>query len=231
MPWVQDRSQEAAPGTPFEDRGTTIEPVVVATPMGFMRSAPCTGMIVATGSGGVNGARRMDHESCVACDFDGSLFDARQLLDAIRALGPEWSTLLSNAGDDLRVRPAPETWSAIEYAAHSRDITALHVFGVDQALRLDEPVIPEIAADELIEEASATYATADPGLVASELGDQARLLADLAEAAGPASWTRGITIGDSRRDVRSLLEHALHDSHHHLVDVEDGLSVLRARTR
>jgi hypothetical protein len=181
--------------------------------------------------GGVNGARRMDHESCVACDFDGSLFDARQLLDAIRALGPEWSTLLSNAGDDLRVRPAPETWSAIEYAAHSRDITALHVFGVDQALRLDEPVIPEIAADELIEEASATYATADPGLVASELGDQARLLADLAEAAGPASWTRGITIGDSRRDVRSLLEHALHDSHHHLVDVEDGLSVLRARTR
>ena len=124
-----------------------------------------------------------------------------------------------------------ETWSAIEYAAHSRDITALHVFGVDQALRLDEPVIPEIAADELIEEASATYATADPGLVASELGDQARLLADLAEAAGPASWTRGITIGDSRRDVRSLLEHALHDSHHHLVDVEDGLSVLRARTR
>jgi len=102
---------------------------------------------------------------------------------------------------------------------------------VDQALKVDEPVIPEIAADELIEGASATYATADPGLVASELGDQARLLADLADASGTASWTRGITIGTSRRDVRSLLEHALHDSHHHLVDVENGLSVLRFRTR
>jgi len=135
------------------------------------------------------------------------------------------------AGDDLRVRPAPETWSAIEYAAHSRDITALHVFGVDQALKLDEPVIPEIAADELIAVASATYATAAPDLVASELGKHARLLADLADAAGAASWTRGITIGDSRRDVRSLLEHALHDSHHHLVDVKNGLSILRPRAR
>jgi len=101
---------------------------------------------------------------------------------------------------------------------------------VDQALNLDEPVIPEIAADDLIEKASATYGTADPGLVATELGDQARLLADLAEAAGTTSWLRGITIGDSRHDVRSLLEHALHDSHHHLVDVERGLSALRART-
>jgi hypothetical protein len=173
----------------------------------------------------------MDHESCVACEFDGSLFDADQLLVAIRALGLEWSTLLLDAGDDLRVRPAPETWSAIEYAAHSRDITALHVFGVDQALKRDEPVLPEIAADELIAEASTTYATADPALVASELGDQTRLLADLAEAAGTASWGRGITIGSSRRDVRSLLEHALHDSHHHLVDVGSGLSVLRSETR
>jgi hypothetical protein len=173
----------------------------------------------------------MDHELCVACDFDGSLFDPRQLLVAIRDLGPEWSTLLLNAGDDLRVRPAPETWSPIEYAAHSRDITALHVFGVDQALKLDEPVIPEIAADELIQEAATTYAASDPGLVALELGDQARRLADLAEAAGTGSWSRGITIGASRRDVRSLLEHALHDSHHHLIDVANGLSVLRSKTR
>src|SRR5579863_5187944 len=78
--------------------------------------------------------QRMSHESCGACDFDGSLFDARQLLAAIRSLGPAWSTLLRTAGDHLRVRPAPETWSAIEYAAHSRDITALHVFGVEQTM-------------------------------------------------------------------------------------------------
>jgi hypothetical protein len=38
-----------------------------------------------------------------------------------------------------------------------------------------------------------------------------------------------LTIGDSRSDVRRLLEHALHDSLHHLADVERGLAALRAQ--
>jgi hypothetical protein len=40
-------------------------------------------------------------------------------------------------------------------------------------------------------------------------------------------WSRGLTIGDDRSDVRRLLEHALHDSQHHLADVERGLTTLR----
>jgi len=129
------------------------------------------------------------------------------------------------------MRPAPETWSALEYAAHSRDVTALHVFGVEQALTNDEPRFPEIAGAELVESASASYASQDPGVVGVELEDQARKLADMAEASGSASWSRGITIGGSRSDVRLLLEHALHDSHHHLVDVHNGLAILRATPR
>jgi hypothetical protein len=107
-------------------------------------------------------------------------------------------------------------------------VTALHVFGVEQALTIDEPRFPEIEGAELVERASESYATEDPDDVGMELEDQTRKLADLAEASGPASWSRGITVGDSRRDVRFLLEHALHDSHHHLVDVKNGLAVLRA---
>ncbi len=170
----------------------------------------------------------MDHEHCAACGFDGTAYEPAPLLDAIRELGPQWRRLLLDAGDDLRLRPAPETWSAVEYAAHSRDVTALHVFGVEQALTIDEPRFPEIAGAELVESASASYASQDPGVVAMELEDQAGRLADLAQASGPDSWSRGITIGDSRSDVRFLLEHALHDSHHHLVDVKNGLTILRA---
>ena len=44
----------------------------------------------------------------------------------------------------------------------------------------------------------------------------------------PTAWSRGLTIGTDRSDVRRLLEHALHDSSHHLVDVERGLARLRA---
>ena len=172
----------------------------------------------------------MDHEQCAACGFDGSKYEPEQLLDAIRGLGQQWIRLLLEAGDELRLRPAPETWSALEYAAHSRDVTALHVFGVEQALTVDEPSFPEIAGEELVQSASASYAAQDPGVVGMELERETERLADLAQEAGKSSWSRGITIGDSQSDVRMLLEHALHDSQHHLVDVENGLAILRARS-
>jgi hypothetical protein len=174
------------------------------------------------------GGLSVDHEQCAACGFDGSEYGSKQLLDAIRDLGPQWKRLLLAAGGDLRKRPAPPIWSALEYAAHSRDITALHVFGVEQALTIDEPKFPGIAGDDLVEGAAANYASEDPEIVGLELGEQALKLADLAQTSGPTTWSRGITFGSSRSDVRRLLEHALHDSQHHLVDVNKGLALLRA---
>jgi hypothetical protein len=169
----------------------------------------------------------VDHEHCAACGFDGGAYDDASLLAALRGLGSRWRELLASEGTLLRVRPEPEVWSALEYAAHSRDITALHVFGVEQALTLDEPVFPAIAADELIESAVAAYTAADVGEVLDALEQQADRLAQLADDAGPESWSRGLTIGAERTEVRRLLEHALHDSQHHLIDVEHGFSRLR----
>lgn len=168
----------------------------------------------------------MSYEQCDECGFDGAAYDDAALLDAVRALGPRWHGLLAVAGDELRVRPEPSVWSAIEYAAHSRDITALHVYGVEQALTVDEPGIPEIDGD-LIDSAAAAYGTADPDAVVDDLAAQATMLAQIADDAGSGAWSRGITIGDVRIDVRGLLEHALHDSLHHVRDVERGFARLR----
>ena len=121
---------------------------------------------------------------CEACGFDGAAYDDAALITALRALGPRWRQLLAGSGSELRVRPEPEVWSALEYAAHSRDITALHCFGVEQALTGTEPVLPEIAADELIEGAAATYADDDPAEVADALETAAARLADLARGLG-----------------------------------------------
>jgi len=172
----------------------------------------------------------VEHERCRACGFDGTSYQPEQLLGAIRDLGPRWRRLLLDAGGELRLRPAPETWSALEYAAHSRDVTALHVFGVEQALTVDEPRFPGIAGDDLVQKAAATYEAEDPDLVGTELEDAAKKLADLAQDFGSHSWSRGITIGESRSDVRFLLEHALHDSQHHLLDVQKGLVGLRSKS-
>src|SRR5215510_5089736 len=131
---------------------------------------------------------KMAHERCEQCGFDGASYSDAQLLDALRALGPEWRKLLASAGPQLRVRPAPEVWSAIEYAAHSRDITALHAFGVEQALSVDEPVYPEFA-EGTVDEVASGYGAEDPTLVVDALDAAARQLAGAAAAAGPAAWS------------------------------------------
>jgi len=169
---------------------------------------------------------RVVHERCDQCGFDGARYDATALVAAMRGLGPQWQALLAEAGAELRTRPEPGVWSALEYAAHSRDITALHAFGVELAIEEDEPVVPAIDSDTLIAQAAADYAAEDPDEVAAALAREATRLADAAESAGPEAWSRAIVIGDDRNPIRAMLEHALHDSLHHVDDVERGLGSL-----
>jgi hypothetical protein len=167
----------------------------------------------------------MDHETCEQCGFDGARFDDDGLLAAVRALGPTWRGLLAEAGDHLRTRPAPEVWSALEYGAHSRDITALHAFGVEHALTNDEPVLPPLDGDALIDSAASTYDTEDVADVLARLDAETQRLAD--NALIDRDWERGLTVGTDRHTVRRMLEHALHDSLHHVDDVQRGLRQLQ----
>ncbi|HYA68697.1 MAG TPA: DinB family protein [Acidimicrobiales bacterium] len=170
----------------------------------------------------------MEHEVCAACGFDGASYDDADLVTALRSLGSGWGALIKASGGELRVRPKAGVWSAIEYAAHSRDVTALHVYGVEQALTADEPAFPAIEGEDLVQSAAPSYRDADPEQTVTALEAEASRLAQLAGEAGSQAWSRGLTIGTSRMDVRRLLEHALHDSLHHLIDVDQGLRTIRA---
>jgi len=64
--------------------------------------------------------------------------------------------------------------------------------------------------------------------VVAELVHETERLAAVADDAGPERWGCGLTVGGSRSDVRRMLEHALHDSSHHVLDVELGLARLRS---
>src|SRR5688572_12560400 len=164
----------------------------------------------------------MEHETCDACGFDGARFDDDALVVAIRALGPAWRALLAAAGDALRTRPADGVWSALEYAAHSRDITAVHLLGVDYALTTDDATVPPLGDGDL-----GAPPDADVNAVLDAIDRETGKLAQLAED-HPGSWNRTLTIGDAApTPVRRLLEHALHDSMHHLDDVERGLAQIR----
>ena len=103
----------------------------------------------------------------------------------------------------------------------------MHVVGVEAALPGDEPVVPELP-DDLADDIASGYASEDRDEVLARLDAETNRLAALAADAGPDAWTHGLTIGTERTDVRRLLEHALHDSTHHLRDVERGLEHVRA---
>ncbi|HVT76493.1 MAG TPA: hypothetical protein VHD87_05645, partial [Acidimicrobiales bacterium] len=107
-------------------------------------------------------------------------------------------------------------------------ITALHGFGVEFALSTENATVPPIDGDAMIAEAAATYGDAEVTDVAAALARETTNLAALA-ADNIDSWDRTLTVGDSTNTVRWILEHALHDSTHHLDDVARGLAELRAR--
>ena len=63
-------------------------------------------------------------ETCDECGFDAADYTHQDLFGTLRALAPMWRTMTEGMPPSVVVaRPASHTWSALEYAAHSRDIT------------------------------------------------------------------------------------------------------------
>jgi hypothetical protein len=83
-------------------------------------------------------------------------------------------------------------------------------------------------SDKQVDAAVSAYDRADPNAVVDALAEPAERLAQVAEDAGFDVWSREIIVGATRSDVRRHLEHALHDSLHHLSDADHGLAALRS---
>ena len=79
-----------------------------------------------------------------------------------------------------------------------------------------------------IETSATTYRDEDPDVVVVNWTAKPCRLGGSAADVAAANWSRGITIGDERSTVRRLLEHAVHDSLHHVDDVKRGLNALRS---
>ena len=80
------------------------------------------------------------NETCAACGFVASEYSRDDLLGTLRALAPIWRTMTEGVDPSvLATRPADGVWSALEYAAHSRDVTAMMSYAVTRALEEDDP--------------------------------------------------------------------------------------------
>ena len=102
-------------------------------------------------------------------------FDAHEL--AKDAIGPR---LLVGAQDmvaaldlpDVRERPLPQVWSALEYACHVRDVFRVFSGRLHRMLTEDAPAFPNWDQDATAVEDD--YAAQDPAVVARQLLAEAR---------------------------------------------------------
>jgi hypothetical protein len=163
-------------------------------------------------------------ETCEGCGFDAAEYTRDDLLGTLRALAPMWRTMTEGIDAQmLAARPAPEVWSAVEYAAHSRDVTAAMGMLLDLALTEDHPAVEPPPGDfeHVVPEGGL-------GAAVTELDKQAARLMTKATKAADDGWTRRVDVGDATVDVAWIVGHAVHDATHHVRDVGRGLHALGA---
>jgi hypothetical protein len=153
---------------------------------------------------------------CPQCGFDAATFTERDVAEMLRANAAAWPAVLQRA--DVAARPDDSTWSALEYAAHVRDV--FRIFRTRLALMLDQddPVYPNW--DQDASAMAERYNEQDPATVAAELVAAGSALADAVDAVADDSWNRpGRRSDGARFTVASLAVYLAHDPAHHLWDV------------
>ena len=172
---------------------------------------------------------------CDECGFDGDAMSDAELVDACRGFARRYRAPLTRflPNEDgpaiLRRRPAPEVWSALEYAAHTRDVFAFYRERIERVLAEDRPTLHAVGFGDREEERR--YNDEDPVATADGVTAEATAVADLLEALDDAGWRRvGLSSDGSgaARTVRVLAERVVHDAHHHLLDIGRSLRAARS---
>jgi len=162
---------------------------------------------------------------CGECGFEYDLAAAVSAGPAIVVGVLPISELLGASDPDLRRRPAPDTWSPLEYGCHLRDVLLVQRERVLAARRVDTPSFEPMGRDERVDHDG--YNDQDPGAVARQLTDAAAMLANVMTRLGDAEWDRRVVYhypSTHERSLRWVAAHTLHEVRHHLVDVRRQLA-------
>ena len=171
---------------------------------------------------------------CDECGFDGDAMSNADLVAACRRFATRYRAPLTRFLPDedglalVRRRPAPEVWSALEYAAHTRDVFAFYRERIERVLAEDRPTFHAVGFGDRDEER--TYNDEDPSATADGVTAEATAVAELLDGLDEEGWGRVGLASDGRgaeRTVRVLAERVVHDAHHHLLDIGRSLRAAR----
>lgn len=155
-------------------------------------------------------------QPCPDCGFAGALIAPGEFAIRIAAATAPWQEVLRRS--DVRDRPAPTTWSPLEYSCHVRDVC--RIFDERTRLMLTE-IDPGFANwDQDATALEERYWEQDPAQVAADLATAATQLSRTYAAVPADAWGRtGRRSNGSAFTVTTLGRYLLHDLVHHLWDV------------
>ena len=168
---------------------------------------------------------------CPECGLDTRRFAREAVADMTRVNAAAWHdlltgpTLLASGGRppqtpplDLRGRPEPEVWSALEYGCHVRDVFRRFDGRLTAMLTEDGPRFANWDQDATA--VADHYGEQDPAAVAAQLREAAEALATRFDAVSGDQWQRTGTRSDGAAfTVESFARYYIHDPVHHLYDV------------
>lgn len=174
----------------------------------------------------------MSEDRCKECQFEYDSVGPEDVVAALRKFPKRYRAPLTRLlpGEDvaiLRARPEPSTWSALEYAAHVRDVFGAYGDRIQRTLAEDRPVLDGIDTDAMA--AEGRYNEQDPETVADDLAAKTEALALLLEQVPGDGWDRVGLRYDEERSVLFSARSAVHEGNHHLLDIGRGLRSVRGR--
>ena len=156
---------------------------------------------------------------CADCGFDAATVERNHIGELLRTNAAAWAPLLCRAG--AAVRPNDDTWSALEYGCHVRDV--FRIFDARLQLMVDEDGAAFANWDQDATAVENNYRAQDPAVVLADLTSAGAALADRFESLAESDWRRtGIRSDGAHFTVESFAKYLVHDPTHHVWDVERG---------
>jgi hypothetical protein len=156
---------------------------------------------------------------CESCGFTYDLDLAEDAGERLLAGVLELNDVIRSL-DEPGVRPAPATWSPLEYLC---DVLLVQRERVLQARREDTPSFPPMGRDERVEHDG--YAEQDPDDVIRQAADAASMFTNVLARLGPEDWERRVTYNfptPMERSLRWVAVHTVHEVEHHLGDARQS---------